>query len=454
MNDAISSLAWGFRDGGVGNVTNYPGFFSQDVFFALGGKKISINERVAFEMAYGSSLAGRRSVVTMKNIGLNVAADSFLHAIISGVRAGLVVVVTEDTEMTASQEKQDSRSYYDFFGGLWLEPNSLQSAYEIARDSFRLSEEYDIPVVIRLTSEFFKLKGGITRSSKNKKNLLPSYDPEKFIIYPNYWKKQADNLKIKNARIKKFVETCHYNMRTPTHSDQGIVINGCAKGSRIRNDWERFLVQTYPIPERSIKKFLGNKKKVKIIEQGGDLVKRSIEGLLAKRKKNLFLPRSEQAKDSPLHWMTWNDFEKLFRAIRSSKPSFLVGDVGQYTVETTHTINSALCLGSSVGVCLGLWAGGVDYPLCVTGDAAFLHGGLVSLIEAKARGATMGIVIIDNGVARATGGQEVITDVRTLLRGVDRFEIDYDRVTEKEIRSIMIKMQHSRKLSVLIVKCK
>jgi indolepyruvate ferredoxin oxidoreductase alpha subunit len=135
-NVAIDTLTRGLLDGGCQFTVNVPGSRSQEIFLGLGGETISMNERVAYELAYGASLSGKRSVVTMKNVGMNASADPFLHSVINGVQAGLVVILSDDVDALSSPERQDSRSYFDLFGGLWLEPNSVQMAYDFARNSF------------------------------------------------------------------------------------------------------------------------------------------------------------------------------------------------------------------------------------------------------------------------------------------------------------------------------
>ena len=204
IKKSIKALCDGFIDGGVDNVINFPGFYSHEIFDNLNGDRISLNERVGFDMSYGISLSGKRSLLTIKNIGLNVASDPFLHSLLSGVNGGLVIVITEDVDVVASQERQDSRYYYDFFGGLWFEPNSLNSAYNITRQSFYLSEKYDIPIVIRLTNNFFNSLDDYKRLDKIKLNKLNiCKNRHKYIIYPNYWLEQKKRLDQKNSKINK-----------------------------------------------------------------------------------------------------------------------------------------------------------------------------------------------------------------------------------------------------------
>lgn len=453
---SIDVLCRGFIDGGMEIVTNFPGFYSHDIFSKLGGKDISINERVAFEIAYGVSLAGKRSLVTMKNVGLNATADPFIHSLIAGVKGGLVLVVTDDMEVIASQERQDSRHYFDFFGGLWFEPNSLKSAYTIARNSFFLSEKYDTPVVIRLTNQFFSLNGNYQTLGKKKYTLLPANNPEKYIVYPVYWKKQYDNLKDKNKKINDFVEnfTAYSPPNIYARTKGVIVVGSCWKeyGKNYKG-WDTLCIETYPIPINAIKKFIKSKEEISILEQGDTFVYNIVKKLLnSDDGKVKILSSTGIIPDLSSTWITWNHLRNLFLAIRSVKPSFVVGDVGQFTVESTHTIKSCLCLGSAVGTGIGLVLGGVEYPFSVVGDTSFLHSGIQALTEATARNIAMGIIIIDNNGSAATGGQKLISSIYSIDDKIKKFEIDYKHSTEKEIRNILLAMRKSKLLSVVYVK--
>ncbi len=460
IKKSIKAISDGFTDGGVWHVGNFPGFFSHDIAANLNSKEISINERVAFEIAYGASLSGKRSLVTMKNVGLNATSDPFLHSLLSGVNAGLVVVVTEDVEVVASQERQDSRHYYNFFGGLWFEPNSLQSAYSIARQSFYLSEKYDVPVVIRLTNQFFNLNDNYTRLQKVKyKQKRIIKNPRKYIVYPNYWKRQYKNLKKKNNEIANFTEES-FNYFPPKISikkrNKGLIMVGnCWKecSDKKYNKWDKLFIETYPIPVKKIKKFVQGKRQISVFEQGDSFVYDKVTGLIDKEDGVLnVVSNNGLVPNLPHQWIVWSHLNKLFKALKLAKPSFVVGDVGQFTVESTHIINSCLCLGSALGTGIGLVLGGVKYPFCVTGDTAFLHSGIQALIEAQARNIAMGVIIIDNDGSVSTGGQKLISSIYDINVNIIKITIDYSKTTTTIIENILKKMKLENKLAILYIK--
>ena len=456
---SITALSDGLIAGGVEFFSNFPGFFSHDIFKALGGDQISINERVAFETAYGASLAGRRSVVTMKNVGLNTCADPFLHSVISGINAGLVIIVTDDIDVVASQERQDSRHYFNFFGGLWFEPSSTQSAYDISRKAFYYSEKYDVPVVIRLTNNYFRINDEYKLSENYSTNSHTiQKNPEKYVIYPTYWEKQHTNLLIKQSEIALFVEEFSDDavQTSSQQNDRLLVVVGSCDEQQILEKypgWDILRIETYPIPEKRVLTLMGGKKEVCVIEHGDKYVRNKINMLKGYSLQsivfsdNLLNKKTQQSK-----WVIWSHLEKLFQSIKNLDPEYVVGDVGQYTVESTSTIMSCLCLGSSIGVTLGLSMNGVKFPICVVGDTSILHSCTQALTEAVARKAIFGVIIIDNDGSAATGGQKTIADIYEINKDIKQRTIKLESLTEAQLNKILVEMRRENSLSLLYVK--
>lgn len=456
---AVNALVTAFKDAGCGYTTNYPGSSTQDIFFGLGGKMIATNEKAAFEQAYGASLAGLKTVVTLKSVGLNACADQFLHSIIHGVNAGLVVVVVDDTQVVASQERQDSRHYFDFFGGLWLEPSTIQMAYDMAYESFGLSEKFDVPVIIRLTNQVLYGNGPFLRKRRKQfKQLQLSRRPEKFISYPVYWKRQSENLAKKNAAIQEYIESLYANRLKHKNDDSQfsvLMFGACQQelASAGLNDSSIISINHYPIPKKFILNLARQSDHFTVYEQGNDYAFTSIKNILS--SASTFLSSNTgDCPDLSTQWITWSYLEKLFKALRNIHPSFVVGDVGQYTVESEHVIGACLCLGSSIGVTTGMTLAGIPYPFCIVGDASYLHGGAIMLNEAKARGAVFGVIVIDNGGSGATGGQPLVQDIHTYDQAHSVQTVDFDRTTEAQLTTILSDMRSSEKLSILYIKIK
>ena len=450
----IQALIAGLGDGGCSFVANYPGTGSQDIFFGLGGDMISANEKVAFERAYGGSLAGHRSLVSMKNVGLNTCADPYLHSVITGVNGGFVVVVTDDTKVIGSQEREDSRHFIDFFGGLWIEPGDFQSAYTMGYEAFGLSEKLDIPVTIRLTSQFFSEEvGDYLRNPKVNFEIPMARNPEKYIAYPTYWKRQSENLIRKKNNIARYVESQYDSAPIRPGTEATIVLGLCneeLKDASV-NNVNTLRVKHYPMPSKAIENYVLGASSLAVYEQGDAYGLEKILSYISKPKIEV-VSNTGNNPDFPLRWKVWDHLEKLFIGLKSNTPSYVVGDVGQYTVETQHIVDACLCLGSSVGVTLGMAEAGVRYPFCVVGDGAFLHSNLSALEEAKSRGAAFGIIVIDNGGSMATGGQPIIADIHIADPGMSVHALDYSTSSIEVFKNMISKMKTDNVLSILYVK--
>ena len=150
--NALEAIAEALKRGGIQAAYNFPGFNSHKLFDYLDGGITSTNEKIAYELAWGSSQAGKPALVTFKNVGLNDAADPFINSMLTGAGSGLVLAVFDDIELEGSQCILDSRHYFGFYGGLWLEPFDFTSTVVLAEAAPQLSRIFDIPVVTRLTN--------------------------------------------------------------------------------------------------------------------------------------------------------------------------------------------------------------------------------------------------------------------------------------------------------------
>lgn len=453
ISNSLSAIIEGLKDGGCEFVTNVPGSNSQVIFSELGGHTISTNEKIAFEMAFGASLAGKRSVVTLKGTGLSAAADPFLHSILMGVQGGLVIVLIEDIEAISSPERQDSRALRDIFGGLWLEPISVADAYDYGYNSFEWSETLDIPIVIRLTNQFFDLTGEFSKKPSQKSKRGISDNREKYI---SYWKERDERLQEKKVEIQRFVED-EKLLTKNYHSDSektAIVIGNCQKELAENGYLEanRLHLTSYPLPHKAITNFSKGKSDLTVFEQGNNYAQTVIKTILYPENACRILSNSGNTPDLSTQWNVWDTTEKLFSALASIKPSFVVGDEGRFTDESTKTIDVCLCMGSSIGITMGLSEAGISYPFCVTGDGSFLHGGIQALGEALNRGSKFGIIVIDNEGMQSTGGQQLAADIYAIDDQITQSKINYNTTSLNEMKEILSNMKKTNKLSILYVK--
>nr|MQY79300.1 indolepyruvate ferredoxin oxidoreductase [Bacteroidota bacterium] len=190
------AVAQGAIDAGLSGIYGYPGTPSTEIMEYVQRskeaaernikRKWSANEKTAMEAALGLAYAGKRSMVCMKHVGLNVAADPFMNAAITGVNGGLIVAVADDPSMHSSQNEQDSRFYGKFALVPVLEPSNQQEAYDMAYKGFELSEKYRIPIMLRLTTRLSHSRTGVKRFSvKEQNNLILPEDPKQFVLLPS-----------------------------------------------------------------------------------------------------------------------------------------------------------------------------------------------------------------------------------------------------------------------------
>jgi indolepyruvate ferredoxin oxidoreductase alpha subunit len=421
MNPALEAVATGLRDGGVESVYNFPGFHSHEIAEFLGVTQISLNERVAYAEAYGASVAGSRSVVTFKNVGLNVAADAFLHSLIGGVNAGLVIVVTDDTLVVGSQEFQDSRHFYDFYGGIWLEPTTVQEAYDMAQESFVLSERLDLPVVIRLGGVFFQQKGEFERRSHlkvapRKKEILP--DPKKYVVHPYYFTTQERRLKEKRTAAQKYVDSIAKKPH-PQH-EVGVIV--CGPTSRPLRGVDVMTVTTLPIPMAAVHEFIAEHNDVTVYEDGDPVVHDKISATLS--QSSILHTAAHPPRGVLTKFVKWQAYEGIFSVINHALAGkYVSGDITQFTVETTDTVGVALSLGVAVGTAIGV-AEVQKEAFAIVGDTSFLHEGRGVVEEARKRGVRVGIIILDNGISWCTGGQTAADDIGLVMEAYPSATVD------------------------------
>lgn len=448
----VDAVSQGLLDGGVATAFNYPGFFSHDIFEQLGGKAISLNERVAYAEAFGASLAGRRSVATFKNVGLNIASDAFLHSIIAGVRAGLVLVVTDDVSVWGSQESQDSRSYMDFFGGLWLEPTSLQEAYDFSRDAFELSERFDVPVVVRLTNPYFELEGTFDR--KGPKELPVSYPEvasDKFVIHPVFYKQQQENLNRKNKTIQRFYDGKKTSVAKKYQ--KGVVVVGAVERqySPVK-DADIFKINSYPLPASALADFVREHDEIEVVEHGGPYVAKKLYEIIGDKKITSILPTSLGEK---WPFVRWKRYQTFFDALKSLSPDMVVADVTQFTVDGNDSAKACLSLGVAVSTAIGFAsADSKKYVFSLSGDCSILHEGIGIIEEAVRRNLKLGIVLFDNGGSWCTGGQECSGSIYNVPQTtkIKTLQLDYEDVSEEEIVDTLAQMRSFNGVSVLYVR--
>ena len=407
------------------------------------------NEKTAYEEALGVSLVGRRALVSMKHVGLNVASDPFMNSALLAINGGLVVVVADDPGMHSSQNEQDSRYYADFARVICLEPANQQEAYEMTREAFDLSERHHIPVLVRLVTRLAHSRAIVRVDEPREENALhKAADWTGWTLLPGNARRQWHSLLERQKDFQAYAEGSPHNTLALTgRHDLGIITTGLARNYYAENledvgDAPSHLhIGAYPMPVHKIGELVSHVEKVLVLEEGYPLVERLLRGIIppgiaiAGResgevpedgeltpdlvRRALSLPvragvelpgvtlpnRPPQLCDGCPHADT---LKALQAALKTCNVSLVTSDIGCYTLGALppySAVESCVCMGASVGMAKGAAEAGFRPAVGVIGDSTFLHSGLTPLIDAIVANTDMTLVIVDNLAIAMTGGQ-------------------------------------------------
>ena len=279
------AVALGAVHAGLTAAYGYPGTPSTEILEYLiryrqrhGGPRADwcANEKTAYEAALGMSYAGRRTLVTMKHVGLNVAADPFMNSALVAVNGGLVVAVADDPGMHSSQNEQDSRVFADFARVVCLEPASHQEAYEMTREAFDVSERFHIPVMIRLVTRLAHSRGIVKVGEPRAENPPQKHEePSAWVLLPGNARRQWRALLNRFADIQKYAATSRYNtVEGGTAAGFGVITTGLARNYFVENLDDlterpaHLHVGAYPYPAEAIRMFVAPLTRVLLLEEG------------------------------------------------------------------------------------------------------------------------------------------------------------------------------------------
>jgi indolepyruvate ferredoxin oxidoreductase alpha subunit len=454
-------LAQGFVDGGMGAAFNYPGFFSHELFSLVGGTEIQLSEKHTYAEAFGSSLAGKRTLVSFKNVGLNVAADTFLHSIIGGVGAGLVLLITDDIDVWGSQESQDSRHFIDFYGGILLEPKNIQDAYDIARGSFALSESLNLPVVIRITNQHLIMMNG-TVERKDKLSIMGDVTTRKedVIVHPYYWASQYQSLQDRMKRVS-FLEA--YDEFIPFHSatKRLVILFGATQTieSSILNDTKSadiLRVGLLPL-SKGVRDLVINPRyeEIIVVEYGQAYVHEKVSALSSQPVQSVI----PDILADPKQFTEWVRDERLFKAVEKVKNEtgvFVFSDITRSTVESRHVVDASLSYGAAVSTGIGFAksAQNGQFVMSIVGDGSLNHEGLDVLNYAAKHDVNVTVVIVDNGGLWCTGGQVPAISIEAAIRsyGHNIVTVDIETDSLDSIKDALTTAVNNKGFSLMVAK--
>jgi indolepyruvate ferredoxin oxidoreductase alpha subunit len=451
------AMAWGVIEGGATMATSYPGTPASEILETVIRIKDeyqldihtewSVNEKVAFETALTNSYLGRRSAVMMKQMGLNVALDPLMSAAYTGVRGGFVLIAADDPGPYSSQTEQDSRYLATFAKIPVFDPSSPQEAKEMVKRAFELSEEYEMPVMVRPTSWVCHARQGVMINEDVTRNETPSFhkDPQRWAATPRFRYLLHKEL---NQKIK---EIASRNHPTPPASPQGAELAVIASG--VPFAYAADVIKAMGLEERvalykidlpyplggEIDELVRTHAQTVILEEPSPVIELQLacrekargrmdhtipsEGemtpdILAQLFATLLGEKGAVAQVPPEAGRRPSlcpgcPHRAAFWALKKALPQGIYpGDIGCYTLGLNlKAVDTCLCMGASISQAAGMYhsfkQGGSDIPPIVAtiGDSTFYHAGVTALINAVHQGACFGLLILDNGTVAMTGGQ-------------------------------------------------
>ena len=441
-----AAVARGAYEAGVKVVASYPGTPSTEITEEIAKydeiySEWSPNEKVAAEVAIGASIAGARSMSCMKHVGLNVMADPVFTVSYSGVNGGLVFCVADDPGMHSSQNEQDSRHYARASKIAMLEPSDSAECKEFTKLAFSLSEEYDTPVFIRLSTRVSHSQSLVEIEDRKEIELKP-YEKNigKYVMMPANAIKRHVVVEDRIAALKQFAETNPLNEIEENGSKIGVITAGIAYeyAKEALGDKADFLKlgMVYPLPDNKLKSFAEKYDKVYVIEELDPVIEdyckslgiNNIEGksvftllgeytpaMIKKAVLGEDAPETARANEAipvrpPVmcagcpHRGTFYVLKKLGLVVS--------GDIGCYTlgaVAPLQSVDTTICMGASVSAALGMAkARGDEFNkklVSVIGDSTFMHSGITGLVDIVYNKGNNTVIILDNSITGMTGHQ-------------------------------------------------
>ena len=278
---------------GLSGVYGYPGTPSTEIFEFIDQRTRksgdvhafwSTNEKVAYEEALGMSWAGKRALVCMKHVGLNVAADAFVNSAITGTNGGLVLAVADDPGMHSSQNEQDSRFFAQFALIPCLEPGNQQECYDMMFEAFELSEELKVPVMVRLVTRIAHSRTAVnTREPRPQNPLQPDKQIRKWTLIPVNARVQYKQLTEKQPELLRHAEDSPHN-RLELRGSKGVIACGLAGNYLLENlepehDFSVLMLRQYPLPTRLLRQLVEHVDDLLVLEDGYPLVESTLRGL-------------------------------------------------------------------------------------------------------------------------------------------------------------------------------
>lgn len=451
------AIALGAIHAGITGVYAYPGTPSTEITEYIQESALAqergvhsqwcTNEKTAMEAALGVSYVGKRALVCMKHVGLNVAADAFVNSSVTGTNGGLVVLVADDPSMHSSQNEQDSRFYGKFAFMPIFEPSSQQEAYDMIRYAFDISEKFELPVLMRITTRMAHSRAEVKVSDIREQNKIKfPEDKSRWVLLPVNARRRYNELLAAQSELETLSVESIYN-EYKKGDKVGIVACGIAYNYLMENypngecPHTVLKISQYPLPKTLLRKVMDECDEVLVLEDGQPFVEEQLRGLLdnSGKIKGRFtgeLPRvGELTPDNvriALGLQSADQFESsknvaprppalctgcghidvynaLNEVVKEYAEAKVFSDIGCYTLGALppfRAIDTCVDMGASITMAKGAADGGLFPSIAVIGDSTFTHSGITGLLDAVNSQVNITVIISDNMTTAMTGGQD------------------------------------------------
>ena len=470
---ADEAIALAAIHAGLSGVYAYPGTPSTEITEFIQKHPVALergihsrwctNEKTAMEAALGMSYAGKRALVCMKHVGMNVCADAFVNSAVTGVNGGLVVVAADDPFMHSSQNEQDSRFYGRFAMLPIFEPSTQQEAYDMVAVAYDMSERLKLPVLMRIVTRLAHSRAAVTTCSDVRdENILHPDEDKHWVLLPAIARRQNELLISKQTALIEASEQSAFNSLSGVNAagamlrgKSGVGIVACGIGynyvmeARPRNVAGILKISQYPLPVRLIERLADVSESLLIVEDGQPFVENGIRALLGKDvivdgKLTGMLPRTGELTPDNVAQALDNGIDKkhgpsaadtlppvdlvvsrppalcrgcghrdVYKALNEVVAEYpgarIFGDIGCYTLGALppfKSISTCVDMGASITMAKGAADAGLFPAIAIIGDSTFTHSGMTGLLDAVNENANITVVISDNLTTAMTGGQD------------------------------------------------
>lgn len=468
------AIAYGAIDAGVSVVAGYPGTPSTEILETIGKAdeagvyvEWSINEKVALEVGAGAAYTGARVLVTMKQVGLNVASDPLMSLAYIGIKGGMVIVVADDPGPVSSQTEQDTRFFAQYAHVPVFDPTSPEEAYKMMEEAFAFSERYEVPVFFRPTTNICHACGVVERKTVRREKQIEGFVKDsKWVIFPRL--SYSNRLKRLDNEQKMMQELSQYRFNEVSGSGtKGLIASGVCYAytqevlSGIEEKYKCLkLGVTYPFPEDLIVGFLQGLEEVFIFEELEPVIEKSLLQLCGARgiqviirgKLSGDLPRAGEYSSAIIRNCLLGNKAKTGNGVQQGnlpvRPPVLcagcphrasfyavkkaceklgeevifTGDIGCYTLgnaKPLDMVDTCLCMGAGITIAQGLdRARTKQKQIAFIGDSTFFHTGISGIINAVYNQTTLKVVVLDNSTTAMTGHQPHPGTGETMMKEV------------------------------------